>query len=153
MIIPVSQWRRCKKVYAKNPFTTVENDDGSWVRYLTDVKSALFRPHLVPSRVSSHIEEMGYNETVCLRTTIYMLPQWVEHTKGEFAGQIWNIIALLKNWALQAADNLYVKSIRNNSFKNAENDDGSGVRYTTEAKSAGFWIKASCLSWLTEELW
>ena len=42
-----------------------------------------------------------------------------------------------------------------NSFTNHENDNGSGVRYQTAEKSAGFisQLEASCMSSHTEELW
>ena len=42
-----------------------------------------------------------------------------------------------------------------NSFTYAENDDGSGVRYLTGIKSAGFrsWPEASHMSSHTEESW
>ena len=44
-----------KKKYVKNSFTNVGNDDISWVRYLTDVKSAGFLSQLEASRVSNYI--------------------------------------------------------------------------------------------------
>ena len=43
-------------------------------RYLTGVKSAGFRSQLEVSCVSSHTEELWYNEKVCLWMTVYMLP-------------------------------------------------------------------------------
>ena len=60
------------KIYVKNSFTNVKNNDGSRVRYLTNVKLAEFRSQLAVSRVSSHIEELWYNETACLWMTIYI---------------------------------------------------------------------------------
>ena len=68
---PSSQWCMCKKIYVKNSFTNAENDDGSMVRYLTDVKSARFWSQLEASWVSSCTEEFWYNETVYLWMTIY----------------------------------------------------------------------------------
>ena len=60
------------------------------------------------------------------------------------------------NWALQVADNIYIKYIYiKNSFTYIENDDESGVGYQTDIKSAGFWsrLEASHESSHTEELW
>ena len=56
----------------KKSFTNAENDDGSWVRFPTDVKSADFRSQLKAFRVSSHIEALCFNETVCTWITIYI---------------------------------------------------------------------------------
>ena len=47
----------------KNSFANVESDDGSGVRYSTDVKSSRFRSQIKASRVSSQTEE--FNEAVC----------------------------------------------------------------------------------------
>ena len=50
------------------------------------------------------------------------------------------LIVLIKNWALQVADNVYVKSyMQKNSITYAENDDGSWVRYPSDIKSTRFW--------------
>ena len=56
----------------KNYFAYAENDDGSVVRYPTDVKSAGFRSQHEASCVSSHSEEFLYYETFCLSMTIYI---------------------------------------------------------------------------------
>ena len=60
-------------VYAKNSFTYSENDDGSGVRYLTDIKPNGFQSHLEVFRGSSPTEELRYNERVCLWMTIYIM--------------------------------------------------------------------------------
>ena len=57
--------------YVKNSFNYNENDDDPVVGYPTDVKSDNFLSQLETFRESSHIEELGYNETVSLRMTIY----------------------------------------------------------------------------------
>ena len=45
-------------VYVKYCFTYAENDDGTGVRYPTDVKSAGFRSQLEGSHESNHTEEL-----------------------------------------------------------------------------------------------
>ena len=63
--------------------------------------------------------------------------------------------ALLMNWALQVAVNLYVKNTLKNSFTYAESDNGSEVRYPIDVKSDRFQsqLDVSCGSSYTEELW
>ena len=53
------------KIYPlKKSFAYAENDDSPVIRYPTDTKSAGFRFQLRASRMSSHTEELWYNETV-----------------------------------------------------------------------------------------
>ena len=59
-------------IYLKDSFTYTEIDDSSRVRYLIDVKSAGFQSQLKVSHVSSHTEELWYNEKVSLGMTIYI---------------------------------------------------------------------------------
>ena len=47
-----------KKIYIKNSFTYVENDDCSGVRYPIDIKLAGFRSQLEASCGSCHTEEL-----------------------------------------------------------------------------------------------
>ena len=64
----------CVKRYIyvkKNSFTNTENDDNSVIRYQINVKSTGFRSQLEVSRVFSYIEELWYNEPLCLWMTIY----------------------------------------------------------------------------------
>ena len=46
----------------------------------SNVKLGGFRSRLEASYVSSHTEELWYNETVCQWLTIYTLPHGVEHS-------------------------------------------------------------------------
>ena len=79
---------------------------------------------------------------------------------GDFSGLLtgfhirWNGIALLTNWSLQLADNVYVGRLRKNSFTYVENDDGSAVRCPTDVELAGlrYQLEASRDSSLAEEL-
>ena len=59
-------------IYVKNSFAYAENDEIFSVRHPTGVKSADFRSQLEASGVSSHTEELRYNETLCLGMTIYI---------------------------------------------------------------------------------
>ena len=54
-----------KNKNVKSSFTYTKNDDYSWVRYPTDVKSADFRSQLEASHESTHTEQLWYNESVC----------------------------------------------------------------------------------------
>ena len=53
-------------IYALTPFSYDEVTDACVVRYPTNVKSADFRSQLEAFPVSSHTDELWYNETVCL---------------------------------------------------------------------------------------
>ena len=55
-----------KNIDVKNYFAYSENDDSSGVRYSTDVKSAGFWSQFEASCVSSYIDKLWYNKTVCL---------------------------------------------------------------------------------------
>ena len=55
-----------------NSFTYIEDADSSAVRCLTGIKSAGFWSQLEASCVSSHTDELWYNEIVCLWMTIYI---------------------------------------------------------------------------------
>ena len=95
--------------------------------------------------------------SLSLSIYIYMLPYWVEHFSGEFSGYCisWNAIALLKNWAHSVAVNVYKKKSKEKSLQKRKNYDGSGVRYPTDVKSAGFrsQLEATHVSSHNEESW
>ena len=56
-----------------NPFAYAEVADGCAARYPTDVKSAGFQSQLEAPRVSSHTDELWYNEmSVCGWQNIYI---------------------------------------------------------------------------------
>ena len=69
---PVADTVYVNIICIKNSLTYAENDDSSRVRFPTDITSIEFRSQLKASRVSSHIEELGDNETVYLYDCIYM---------------------------------------------------------------------------------
>ena len=58
--------------YAINSRADVESHFGLGVCHRSNVKSGEFRSQLEASRVSSHTEELCYNETVCLGTKKYI---------------------------------------------------------------------------------
>ena len=88
----------------------------SGVRCPTDVKSNGFRSQLEASRWSSHTEELWYNETVCLWMKIYIGSPtpvgWALLRVIAGCHVRWYAVALLKNWARQITNNVYVKNIR-----------------------------------------
>ena len=61
-----------KDIYARNFFIKAKNDNGSGVWCPTDVKSAGFWSQHEASCMSSHTEELWYNETVCWWMTIHI---------------------------------------------------------------------------------
>ena len=68
---PIADSVYVKKYLRKNSFTYAEKDDSYGLRYPTDVRSAGFQSQVEAYRVSSHSEELWYNETVSLCVTIY----------------------------------------------------------------------------------
>ena len=57
----------------------------------SNVKLVGFRSHLQASYVSSHTEELWYNETVCLWMTIYIYHKSIQRRR-DGNGSIWEYI-------------------------------------------------------------